>query len=299
MSRFSRAWSRCAAIRQPGSWAALALLALALSPGCAIHRAQDAYDEGKHEDALAQYSRILDRDPSDIQARIGYRRSAPRVAELHLQRARLARKQGREDEERKEVAAAVMLDPANAVATDWMNRLEQAAARKRALAAEQSVEAVREEHEARPILPIDPRSLEAMDLNFARRTSLKEIFQQLSRNSGVNIVLHSSALAQDPLETIDLRGLTFQKVLDTLMLQNDLFYKAIDPNTIMVFKKTLQNRAEYENRLIDSGEATVTIVDGSLKAGDNPLSGRCVNALVSIDRDYCPAPARAAAATGR
>ena len=224
--------------------------ALVLALGCAIHKAQAAYDEGRYEEALAQYSRILDHKPTDIRARIGYRRTAPQVAELHLQRAKKARKAGRELEEQKEVAAAVLLDPANAVAADWMNRLEQAAARKRALAAEQSVEAIRTEREARPVLPINPRSLEGMDLNFSRKTSLKEIFQQLSRNSGVNIVLHSSVANQDAQISIDLRGLTFQKVLDTLMLQNDLFYKVLDPNTIMLFKKTPQNLAEYENRLI-------------------------------------------------
>jgi type II secretory pathway component GspD/PulD (secretin) len=229
----------------------LLALALVLSLGCTIHRkAQEAYDEGKYEEALTQYSRLLDRDPSDIQARIGYRRTAPRVAELHLQRARLARKEGREDEERQEVAAAVLLDPANAVAADWMNRLELAAARKRALAEQQSVEAVREEHESRPLLPINPRSLEGMDLNFTRKTSLREILQQLARNSGVNIVLHNSASAQDPMVSVDLRGLSFQKVLDTLMLQNDMFYRVIDPNTIMVFRKTPQNMNEFENRLI-------------------------------------------------
>jgi general secretion pathway protein D len=89
-----------------------------------------------------------------------------------------------------------------------------------------------------------------MDLNFTRKTSLREIFQQLSKNSGVNIVLHSSASAQDIQVSVDLRGLSFQRVLDTLMLQSDLFYKVMDSNSIMVFKKTPQNLQEYENKLI-------------------------------------------------
>ena len=36
------------------------------------------------------------------------------------------------------------------------------------------------------------------------------------------------------------------------MLQSDLFYKVMDPNTIMVFKKTPQNLQEYENKLIQT-----------------------------------------------
>ena len=139
------------------------------------------------------------------------------------------------------------------MAVDWLARLEQAAERRRAQAeAEDSIDAERAKGEAMNVLPINPRSLEGMDLNFTRKTSLKEIFQQLSKNSGVNIVLHSSASAQDIQVSVDLRGLSFQRVLDTLMLQSDLFYKVMDPNSIMVFKKTPQNLQEYENKLIQT-----------------------------------------------
>ncbi|BDU76670.1 secretin N-terminal domain-containing protein [Mesoterricola sediminis] len=230
-----------------------ASLALVLALGCALHKAQAAYDEGRYEEALDQYRQILKKDPGNNQAKIGYRKTAPLAAEAHLTKAREAKKQGREALVRTELAAAVLLDPSNAVAVDWLNRIEEAAARQREIEAqEESVEALRQKAETRPALPINPRSLEGMDLNFTRKTSLREIFQQLSRNSGVNIILHSSASAQDQSVSIDLRGLTFQRILDTLMLQSDLFYKVLDPNTIMVFKKTPQNLADYENKLIQT-----------------------------------------------
>ena len=230
-----------------------AALALTLALGCAIHKAQATFDEGRYEEALEQFRRILAKDPRNIRARIGFRRTAPLAADAHLVKAREARKQGREEEVRREVAAAVVLDPANAVAVDWMNRLEEAEARKREKEAKEgSVEEARQRAGARPALPINPRSLEGLDLNFSRKTSLKEIFQQLSKASGVNIILHSSASAQEQSVSVDLRGLPFQKVLDTLMLQSDLFYKVLDPNTIMVFRKTPQNLNEFENRLIQT-----------------------------------------------
>ncbi|WP_306601145.1 secretin N-terminal domain-containing protein [Geothrix sp. 21YS21S-2] len=230
-----------------------AALALTLALGCAIHKAQATFDEGRYEEALEQFRAILAKDPGNIRARIGFRRTAPLAAEAHLVKAREARKQGREEEVRREVAAAVVLDPANAVAVDWMNRLEEAEARKREKAErEGGIEEARQRAGARPALPINPRSLEGLDLNFSRKTSLKEIFQQLSKASGVNIILHSSASAQDPSVSLDLRGMPFQKVLDTLMLQSDLFYKVLDPNTIMVFRKTPQNLNDFENRLIQT-----------------------------------------------
>jgi len=231
---------------------ALALsLSLVLTLGCGLHKATVAVDEGRYDDAMAEYRKALAKDPKNLEAKIGFRRTATLAAEQHLRKAKEAQRVGQTDVETREVAMAAILDPANAVAVDWLTRLEEAAARKRnQQEAEESIDAQRLKGEAKNALPINPRSLEGMDLNFTRKTSLKEIFQQLSRNSGVNIVLHSSASAQDQSISVDLRGLSFQRVLDTLMLQSDLFYKVMDTNSIMVFKKTPQNLQEYENKLI-------------------------------------------------
>ncbi len=238
-------------------------LTLISALGCALHKAQTAFDDGRYEEALMGYRQILNKEPNNIQAKIGYRKTAPLAAEMHIKKAREAAKYGREDVVRAELGAAVVLDPSNAVAVDWLNRiLEAEAQRKAAEAKETSLDEVRAAVESRPALPINPRSLEGMDLNFTRKTSLREIFQQLSKNSGVNIILHSSASAQDQSVSIDLRGLSFQRILDTLMLQSDLFYKTLDPNTIMVFKKTPQNVLDYENKLIQTFYLSNADVDG-------------------------------------
>ncbi|MDR3671876.1 MAG: hypothetical protein P4L36_13595 [Holophaga sp.] len=231
---------------------ALTLLALTLACG-GLHKATQAYDDARYDDALAEYDKALAKNPDNLKAKIGYRRTAPLAAAQHLTRADTARKHGDLDLETKEVGLAAVLDPANAVAQDWLNRLATAAERRRVQEeAEESLDAARAKGENRDGLPINPRSLDGMDLNFTRKTSLREILQQLSRNSGVNILLHASATAQDVTLSVDLRGLTFQKVLDALMLQTDMFYRVMDPNTIMVFKKTPQNLNEYENKLIQT-----------------------------------------------
>ncbi len=222
---------------------------LAVSMGCTLHKANQAYDEGRYDDAVIAYRHVLQSDPANVKARIGIRRSSQQAAEGHLALAREAEHRGMDANVESEVRKALVLDPDNQIAQDWLIRIREKAARERAAAdAADSIEAMKAKADAENPLQLNPRSMDGIDLNFSRKTSLREIFATLSRATGVNIILHSSF--QDSSVSIDLRGLPFQKVLDTLMLQNDLFYKVIDKNTIMVFKATPQNRELYENQIL-------------------------------------------------
>ena len=222
---------------------------LALGLGCALHKANQAYDDGRYDDAVVAYRHVLQSDPSNVKARIGIRRASTQAAEAHLALAREAEHRGLDSKVESEVRKALVLDPDNQIAQDWLIRIRDKAAKAKEEAdAVDNLELMKARADAENPLQLNPRSLEGIDLNFSRRTSLREIFGTLSRATGVNIILHSSF--QDASVSIDLRGLPFQKVLDTLMLQNDLFYKVIDRNTIMVFKATPQNREAYENQIL-------------------------------------------------
>ncbi|HJW73179.1 MAG TPA: secretin N-terminal domain-containing protein [Geothrix sp.] len=223
--------------------------ALTLLLGCSLHRANKAFNEGQYDDAVIQYRQVLKSDPTNTKARIGIRRASERASEAHIVLARQAKSHGQTSTVSAEVRKALVLDPDNQIAQDWLIELEQQAAKEKAAAdAEDDIEALKIKADAQNAVQLNPRSIEGIDLNFSRKTSLREIFSTLSRASGVNIISHSSF--QDQSISIDLRGLTFQRVLDTLMLQNDLFYKVVDHNTIMVFKATPQNREQYENQII-------------------------------------------------
>lgn len=227
--------------------AAAAVLLLAV--GCSLHKANQAYDQGRYDDAVAAYREVLRSDPSNTKARIGIKRASQRAAEGHIALARQAEQRGLPDTVLAEVRKALVLDPDNQIAQDWLIRLEQKAAQDKAEAdAADDLELLKAKADTVNAVQLNPRSLEGIDLNFSRRASLREIFATLSKASGVNIITHTSF--QDQNISIDLRGLPFQRVLDTLMLQNDLFYKVIDKNTIMVFKATPQNRDQYENQIL-------------------------------------------------
>lgn len=227
----------------------LAAAALLLAFGCSLHKANKAFDEGRYDEAVVAYRAALRSDPTNTKARIGIKRASQRASEAHLALARQADARGFSDTVLNEVKRALILDPDNQIAQDWLIRLEEKAARAKAEAdASEDLELMKVKADATNAIQLNPRSVDGLDLNFSRKTSLKEIFATLSKASGVNIITHASY--QDQSISIDLRGLPFQRILDTLMLQNDLFYKVIDKNTIMVFKDTQQNKDKYENQII-------------------------------------------------
>ena len=270
-----------ALLRKPLLVATLLLLTL----GCSLHRANKAFDEGRYDEAVAEYRSALRSDPTNTKARIGIKRASQRAAEAHLTLARQAEMKGYTDTLLTEVRKALVLDPDNQIAQDWLIKLEQKLAREKAEAdSAEDLDLMKVKADATNVVQLNPRSIDGIDLNFSRRTSLKEIFGTLSKASGVNIITHTSF--QDQTISIDLRGLPFQRVLDTLMLQNDLFFKVIDKNTIMIFKATPQNREQYENQIIktyylshaDPNElrSTLTTINPQLRV----FTDKRINALI-------------------
>ena len=59
-----------ALLRKPLMVAAILLLAL----GCSLHRANKAFDEGRYDEAVAEYRSALRSDPTNTKARIGIKR---------------------------------------------------------------------------------------------------------------------------------------------------------------------------------------------------------------------------------
>lgn len=234
--------------------------ALLASLGCSLHRANRAFSEGRYEEATREYQKILRREPDNLQAKNGYRRSAPLAATDHIEKAKVFYSRGQIDETRVELKRALLLDTNSSIAIDWLTQLELDAQRKKAKEEAEDINDVKAKADAKNPMQLNPRTMEGIGLTFTKKTSLKEIFGILSKASGVNIIPHSSF--QDMQVQIDLQGLTFQRALDTLMLQNELFYKVLDSNTIMIFKSTPQNRESYENQLIKTFYLSNAEVDG-------------------------------------
>lgn len=233
-------------------------ISLVLASGCSMYKANREFAREQYEEAAKRYLEISKANPTNVKARMGYRRAAPLAAEQKMAKAKEFQAQGKEDQALLEVQKALLLNSNNSMALDWIAAREEQ--KQNELGRPEDLEAMKAELEAISVLQLNPRSIEGVNLNFAAKVSLKEIFRQLSLASGVNILFHTSF--SETQVALDLRGLTFQRILDTLMLQSDHFYKVLDANTLMLFKATPQNREMYENQLIKTFFLSNAEVDG-------------------------------------
>jgi general secretion pathway protein D len=239
--------------RRPGAVAALVFALLA--SGCASSR---AYREGEREEmrrhwdlAVLAYEKALAIDPGDAAARISLQRARFQAAQAHFERGRLHRSAGQLDLAVAELEVSIALDSTNDSALQELKKAKaDVEARAREIDGGTPVEKAKAKTRGARAAPpmLVPSSTKPIDVAFAPDTTIKKIYAALGAAAGINII-YDPQLKNDPF-TVDLRGMTFQKALETAMRQAGHFYKVIDEKTILIAQDTQANRKEYEDLVI-------------------------------------------------
>jgi general secretion pathway protein D len=243
----------CRTSRHPG--AAAALVFALLASGCASSR---AYREGERQEmrrhwdlAVLAYEEALAIAPGDSSARISLQRARFQAAQSHFERGRLHRAAGQLDLAVAELEASIALDSTNDSALQELKKAKaDVEARAREVAGGTPVEKAKARTRGARAAPpmLNPSSTKPIDVAFAPDTTIKKIYAALGAAAGINII-YDPQLKSDPF-TVDLRGMTFLKALETAMRQAGHFYKVIDEKTILIAQDTQANRKEYEDLVI-------------------------------------------------
>ncbi len=246
---------------------------LLLMVGCTGSRAfRDAREEETlhHWDlAVLQYSSALDSDPSNLRYQIALQRAKIKACQFHFEKAKLYRSSGRPELAVVELEQAVVLDTTNQYAETELRKARDEAAR---VAAERSGEtrmeaAKRRTRGMRARAPmLEPASDKPINLNFPTPKPIKQIYQALAAGAGINVIFDPQL--KDDNVAIVLTNMQFQKALETLMRQENHFYKVIDEKTLLIAADTPQNRKTYEDLVIRTfflSNADATEVSNALR----------------------------------
>jgi general secretion pathway protein D len=229
------------------------LLVLALY-GCAAKSAFKKGESAARRDdwdaAVVHYTRAAHEAPDNIEYRMALQRALSELSAAHLKKGRQHLAAEELEQAIAEFNKASGFDPSNQLAQDLLQSTREKL-RKREEMRQETAEFEARRRRAQQLLApepqLEPSSEAPINIKFAD-TSLQKIFEALSQLSGVNILFDEAF--RDKRVSIDLVDVSFREALDKLMLINRLFYKVVDPATIIIIPDNTQKRRQYDELVL-------------------------------------------------
>ena len=261
---------------------AATVLSAALLAGCAgsqaFQRGERYADRGEWDLAVKEYREANKRDPHDIEYRSALLRAQETAANEHYKRARSYVKERKLDQAITDLQQALYLNPTNAAIQSTLKTvldMKQAEEHYRTSLTfvelgrfsdainelNQAVELDAENikyHDAldklqkrrTEIEPEDALTLvsdKPITLNF-KNTNIKDVFEFLSKLSGINILFDEEVKAQ-PV-TVFVKDVSFQYALNLLLSTNKLFMKKVSADTIIIIPKNKAKVDQYQDLMV-------------------------------------------------
>ncbi len=261
------------------------LLAVTLSAalaGCAGSRAFQRGEQyarhGEWDLAVKEYRDANNREPQNIEYRSALLRAEETAANHHYKRARNFVKERKLDQAITELQQALFLNPTNAAIQSALRSIldmKQAEEHYRASLTFAELGRLNESiSELNQAVELDPESAKYQDalnklqkkkseteadealslasdkpitINF-KNTNIKDVFEFLSKLSGINILFDEEVKAQ-PV-TVFVKDVSFQYALNLLLSTNKLFMKKISADTIIIIPKTKAKMDQYQDLMV-------------------------------------------------
>ncbi|HJW14048.1 MAG TPA: secretin N-terminal domain-containing protein, partial [Thermoanaerobaculia bacterium] len=263
----------------------LALFILLLATACAGSRAfSDAREEesaGHWDLAVLKYARALEQNPASSQYKIALGRAKIKASQFHFEKGKLYRSGGQPELAVVELEQAFVLDSTNKYAETELRKAREDAAKAVAeRTGESRMEAAkRRTRGMRARAPmLEPTSDRPINLNFPQPKPIKQIYQSLASAAGINVIFDPQL--KDDNVSIVLTNVEFQTALETLMRQENHFYKVVDEHTMLIAADNPQNRKTYEDLVI----RTFFLSNGDVTEVSNALRSLLQTTRISINK---------------
>ena len=238
------------------AYATIAALCIASSllAGCGASRAygrgEDAARAGNWDAAVDQYRRAVQKSPNNPEYRIAYERAMISASQEHLDQARIAEARGQLEDALREYRRASEFDPPNRQLSAKVLDLERTLRdRIEAQRPPSSVQALREQARQGASPALFNLNTVMQPIRF-QQSSVRDILSSIAKGAQINITYDSTY--QDRVYTVDMSDVTLGQALNSIVQANQLFYKVMDPKTILIIPDNAQKRAQYEEQLVQN-----------------------------------------------
>jgi general secretion pathway protein D len=227
------------------------VLALFVS-GCAgaraFRKAQEATRAGNWDQAVAEYTKAVQENPNRADYKIALERATQNAAREHIVRAQELEKGDQLDLALIEYKRAMDLDGSNRLAAARVTELEKTIRdRIEATRPKPAIDRLREEarRAATPLLnPTAPLPV----VSFGPNASVRDILNFIGTATGINVTYDQQYT--DKAYTVRLEDVTLEQALQQIMAANQLFYKVLNPKTIIVVPDVAQKHAQYDDLVV-------------------------------------------------
>jgi general secretion pathway protein D len=226
----------------------LAVMVSGCAAGRAFRKGQEASRGGDWDMAVAEFTKAVQANPDKAEYKISLERAMQTASREHISRAR--------ELELKDQLDAALIEYRRALALDASNRLAHARAQEleriirdriEATRPKPPIEALRDQarRAATPLLsPTAPLPV----VSFGPNASLRDILNFIGTATGINVTYDSQYV--DKAYTVRLEDVTLEQALQQIMAANQLFYKVLNPKTIIVVPDNAQKHAQYDDLVV-------------------------------------------------
>ena len=230
----------------------LLIVVAALTAGCAAGRAfrrgQEAARAGDWDAAVTHYTRAVQERPDSPEYKIALERAQQSAAQEHISRARQLEQKDQLDAALLEYRRALDLDATNRLAAARAAELERTIRdRIEASRPRPRIDALREQAQRQGPPPLLNLRTRLKGLNF-NQASVRDILNVIGTNAGISVTFDRDF--QDRAYSIELEDVTVEEALQQIMAANQLFYKVVNPKTILVANDRADKRLLYEEMVV-------------------------------------------------
>jgi type II secretory pathway component GspD/PulD (secretin) len=225
----------------------LAVFVTGCAAGRAFRRGQDAARNGDWDLAVVEYTKAVQANPDKSEYKIQLERASQMAATVHVSRARDFEEKDNLDAALMEYRRATELDSSNRIAMTKVTEIEKKIRdRIEATRPKPRIDTLRDQARAlgQPVIDLTTR---LPSLKF-QNASLRDILNFIATQSGINITFDQGY--RDRGYSIVLEDVTVEQALQQIMIANQLFYKVLNPKTILVIEDNAQNHAKYDELVV-------------------------------------------------
>ena len=257
------------------------LLLAALAGGCAASgafgRGNSAAKVGDWDTAVEHYRTALQAEPDKTEYKLAYERAMLSASVQHLDQARIFEARGQLDEALREYRRASNYDPPNRQLAGKVLEVErQLRDQLEASRPRTNIQQLREAARRAGPQPLVNLNTVLPALNFTN-TFLREIFASIGTLAQINVTFDSGFT--DRQYSVRMENVTLEEALSQILLANQLFYKVVNPRTIIVIPDNPGKRAQYEELVVrtfqlayaDSAEIS-QLINTVARVGGNQLA---------------------------